>query len=65
MPYVREGAGKSGHADFVRNPDVQNFLAHCDYLREPSDEEGRALVSRFHPAPKGGVFQDSCRVNLF
>ena len=57
MPYVREDAGKSGHADFVRNPDVQNFLAHCDYLREPSDEEGRALASRFHPAPKGDIPQ--------
>jgi len=53
MPYARETAGKGGHADFVRNPDVQTFLAGCDYLREPSDEEGRALASRFQAAPRG------------
>lgn len=53
MPYARETAGKGGHADFVRNPDVQTFLANCKYLREPSDEEGRALASRFQPAPRG------------
>lgn len=52
MPYMRENAGKGGHADFVRNPDVQNFLSNCDYLREPSDEEGRALASRFQSAPR-------------
>ncbi|PTS76048.1 hypothetical protein DBR07_13390 [Aeromonas sp. HMWF036] len=52
MPYVREHAGKGGHADFVRNPDVQNFLSNCDYLREPSDEEGRVLASRFQRAPR-------------
>ena len=37
MPYVRETAGKGGHADFVRNPDVQGFLAQCTYLKPPSD----------------------------
>lgn len=52
MPYVRETAGKGGHADFIRNPDVQAFLDGCDYLREPSDEEGKALASRFEVAPK-------------
>lgn len=52
MPYVRETAGKGGHADFIRNPDVQSFLSNCDYLREPSDEEGKALASRFTAAPK-------------
>lgn len=53
MPYARETAGKGGHADFVRNPDVQEFLANCDYLREPSDEEAKELASRFLPAPMG------------
>lgn len=53
MPYVRETAGKGGHADFVRNPDVQGFLANCDYLREPSDDEARDLASRFTRAPTG------------
>lgn len=53
MPYNRETAGKGGHADFVRNPDVQGFLENCTYLREPSDEEAKELASRFMPAPMG------------
>jgi hypothetical protein len=53
MPYARETAGKGGHADFVRNPDVQGFLANCDYLREPSDDEAKDLASRFMRAPIG------------
>lgn len=53
MPYLRETAGKVGHADFVGNPDVQEFLKNCDYLREPSDEEARELASRFIRAPIG------------
>lgn len=53
MPYPRETAGKGGHADFVRNPDVQSFLASCDYLREPSDDEAKNLASRFTRAPMG------------
>ncbi len=53
MPYVRETAGKGGHADFIRNPDVQDFLANCDYLREPSDDEAKELASRFMRAPMG------------
>jgi hypothetical protein len=51
MPYNRETAGKGGHADFVRNPDVQGFLKNCTYLREPSDEEAKELASRFVRAP--------------
>lgn len=53
MPYNRETAGKGGHADFVRNPDVQGFLENCGYLREPSDEEAKQLASRFMRAPMG------------
>lgn len=51
MPYSRESAGKGGHSDFVRNPDVQAFLAECDYLRVPSDAEGAAMAASFQPAP--------------
>lgn len=53
MPYAREVAGKGGHADFVRNPDVQAFLKSCQYLREPSDAEAQELASRFQRAPAG------------
>ena len=53
MPYARETASKGGHSDFVRNPDVQAFLADCDYLHEPSDDEAKELAQRFQPAPGG------------
>ncbi|KOX63731.1 hypothetical protein AA303_17790 [Pseudomonas psychrophila] len=52
MPYNRETAGKGGHADFIRNPDIQNFLSDCNYLREPSDDEAKELASRFTAAPQ-------------
>lgn len=55
MPYARETAGKGGHADFVRNPDVIGFLGNCTYLREPSDEEAAAIGAMFAPAPSGEV----------
>lgn len=52
MPYSREQAGKSGHSEFVRNPDVQAFLADCSYLREPTDQEAKEIASQFIVAPK-------------
>lgn len=53
MPYARETAGKGGHADFVRNPDVIGFLGNCTYLREPSDEEAAVIGAMFTAAPSG------------
>ncbi|WP_432723886.1 hypothetical protein R0381_000737 [Jeongeupia wiesaeckerbachi] len=51
MPYDGQTAGKGGHSDFVRNPDVQAFLAACQYMRPPSDEEGKNLAATFSEAP--------------
>ncbi|TXH71935.1 MAG: hypothetical protein E6Q83_00020 [Thiothrix sp.] len=51
MPYKDQRAAKGGHADFVKNPDVQNFLAECDYLREPSEAEAQKIVATFSKAP--------------
>ncbi|CAE6793881.1 hypothetical protein G2912_23680 [Paraburkholderia aspalathi] len=53
MPYKGETAGKGGHADFVRNPDVQAFLDECDYMRPPSDSEANAMAATFFAAPAG------------
>ncbi|AKD57606.1 hypothetical protein [Spirosoma radiotolerans] len=53
MPYSNQTAGKGGHSDFVRNPDVQNFLQNCEYLKPPSDEEAESMASSFMPAPSG------------
>jgi hypothetical protein len=52
MPYNREKAGKGGHSDFVRNPDIQNFLSSCEYMRPPSDDEARVIASQFSQAPE-------------
>lgn len=57
MPYKGEVAGKGGHSDFVRNPDVQAFLAECDYLRQPSDAEAEAMASTFSSAPASNPSQ--------
>lgn len=51
MPYAREQAGKIGHADFIRNPDVKEFLESCSYLREPSEQEAEAIAALYQPAP--------------
>jgi hypothetical protein len=51
MPYSGQTAGKGGHSDFVRNPDVQAFLEACDYMRPPNDDEGKAIASTFGKAP--------------
>lgn len=48
MPYQGEYANKSSHRDIIKNPDVEAFLDECDYLKEPSDEEGQILASQFH-----------------
>lgn len=53
MPYDRQTAGKGGHSDFVRNPDVQALLAECDYMRAPSDDEANAMAATFSKAPGG------------
>jgi len=53
MPYPREQASKGGHSDFIRNPDVKQFLESCSYLREPSDSEGQAIAALYQPAPIG------------
>lgn len=50
MPYNGEPAGKASHCDIVKNPEVAAFLGDCEYLRPPSDDEGRAMGDRFVPA---------------
>jgi hypothetical protein len=51
MPYENELASKSSHSDFLRNPDIQDFLDQCDYLKPPSDAEAAALASKFVTPP--------------
>ena len=51
MPYDGELASKVSHGDIVRNADVAAFLADCEYLKVPSDEEADAMAARFSSPP--------------
>lgn len=55
MPYANQTAGKGGHGDIVKNPDVANFLEGCEYLKEPTEEEGAELAATYIEAPVGGL----------
>ena len=54
MPYNGQNAGKTGHDDLLRNPEIDQFLANCDHMREPSQEELLQIVAEFGPAPTAG-----------
>ncbi|EOV0101553.1 TPA: hypothetical protein RQJ47_000313 [Vibrio vulnificus] len=47
MPYNREPAGKGGHVDVVKNPDVQEFLKNCSCLTPPSEEEAKKITQDY------------------
>lgn len=53
MPYDNQGAGKGGHIDLVKNPDVSAFLEQCDYIKEPSEEEARKIVDDYQLLGEG------------
>lgn len=55
MPYKGERASKGGHSDLVKNPDIQNFLDQCEYMREPTDEEANHIASSYQSAPTSGT----------
>ena len=47
MPYNGEVAGKGGHSDVVKNPDVQAFLEECSCLTPPSEEEAKKITDDY------------------
>ena len=53
MPYGNQTADKRGHADFIRNPDVQAFMQDCVFLKEPSNAEAERIARTYGPAPAG------------
>jgi len=56
VPYKGELASKSSHYDIVRNTEVTDFLETCEYLKEPTEEEAKAITAAFvEPPPTGGV----------
>lgn len=52
MPYENQQAGKRGHSDIIRNPDVQRFLQHCDYLKAPGPDVAEKIAATYMEAPK-------------
>jgi hypothetical protein len=58
MPYKNQRASKGGHSDLVRNSDVSNFLTACDYIKEPSPEEGKTIAALYAAAPTGDWLPD-------
>ena len=55
MPYKGEYASKASHANIINNPDVQDFLANCDYLAPPSEEETAQQCSQFEEIGRAHV----------
>lgn len=51
MGYEGEYASKASHFDLVENPEVQDFLNSCDYLAEPSEEQGDKIRECFKLPP--------------
>ena len=55
MPYEGEYANKAAHSDFLRNPDIKDFLEGCQYLTPPSDKEADAMAAKFTEPPTEDV----------
>lgn len=52
MPYINERASKVSHIDIVKNPEIREFIEQCDYIRVPSEDEGRKMCQEvFVEAP--------------
>lgn len=55
MPYSGQGASKSGHASFVHNPDISDFLEQCEYICKPGKEAVQDILSYYQPAPSSNT----------
>lgn len=54
MPYPGQTAGKTGHADIVRNPDVQSFLQRCCDVPRPTPDDIKKLLAEASDAVSFG-----------
>ncbi len=55
MPYQNQRAGKCAQSDIIKNPDVAGFLSNCNYIRDPSDDEGNHIARSFMDIPSSSV----------
>ena len=51
MPYQGELANKASHFDLIQDPEIESFLDECDFIKEPSENEGNDRAADFTPAP--------------
>lgn len=51
MPYKYEYADKTSHFDIVNNPEVIKFIQECDFMIEPSKDEGEKMNDLFIDVP--------------
>jgi hypothetical protein len=58
MPYDGQQAGKRGHSDILRNPDIEAFLSACNYLKTPGEDVGHAIAAAYRLAPKSDVLAE-------
>ena len=59
MPYKYEYANKTSHFDIVNNPEVAKFIQECDFMIEPSEDEGEKMNKLFVDVPKNyGILPD-------
>jgi hypothetical protein len=49
MPFEGEPSSAIAHQDFLRNPDVSDFLTFCDFLTQPDGQELERLKNLFEP----------------
>lgn len=47
MPYDGQNASKDGHIPFLKNPEISEFLKNCEYMRIPSEDEGKEISNEF------------------
>lgn len=47
MPYQNEVASKTGHGDIIKNPDISEFLEHCEYMDDASEDLGKKIASLY------------------
>lgn len=50
MPYNKQRADKTAHAEFIENPDISSLVEQSAYLKEPSPESARQLGDGFTAA---------------
>mgnify|MGYP001575138159 CR=1 FL=1 len=49
MPFEGEPSSATAHQDFIRNPEVADFLRSCEFLTPPDGKEAARIAALFEP----------------